>query len=603
MKIRYLNGLRLKRALLAGSYNVIQNRNYLNKINVFPVADSDTGTNMAATLQSMMNNLTTCMDHSVHGMIRVAADSALMGARGNSGVILAQFFHGLAEEMRNKLTISTEAFGAAVDNAADYAYQAISNPREGTILTVIRDWGRWVREKADSTEDFAELLQDSIQAAEESLEKTPESLSVLKQAGVVDAGAQGFVDMLKGMARFIKKGRIRDIERISPEFEAHAPSITAEMSEISFRYCTECIIEGAEIDHHDLRDSLSDMGDSLIVAGSATKTKVHVHTNEPRKVFRIAESFGSVINEKADDMRGQFRDAHTQHGDIALVTDTACDLPEDIAEKYGIHMVPLKVLFGEKTYIDKLSLTPEEFYQLLRENPDIHPTTSQPTPADFRNQFEFLAPHYKSILTFTLPAALSGTYQSANTAANHIDTDTGIHLIDSRTVSVATGLIVRRVAEAIQNGADLETAKSLADELIPRTHLYVTVPTLDSLVRGGRVSRPRGFIANLLNLKPIITLDEKGAAVKAGTVFGVENGKKKIFSILQDHLDPELPTDFAVTHVDAEEDARWFAERIRQKFHSERDIFIQDATPVLAAHAGFGAVAVAFIAPKIDSHN
>lgn len=597
MKIRYLNGLRLKRAILAGSYNVINNRSYLNKINVFPVADSDTGTNMSATLQSVMNELVTCMDHSVHGMIRVAADSALMGARGNSGVILAQFFHGLAEEMKNKLTVTTHSFGNAVYHAVDYAYQAISNPREGTILTVIRDWAGWVHQRAENTEDFAELLRDSIQAAEESLAKTPESLSVLKQAGVVDAGAQGFVELLKGMVGFIKKGEIREIDRLSVDIREESPVITEEMGDITFRYCTECIIEGSDIDQKELRSRFSDMGDSLIVAGSSSKAKVHIHTNEPRKIFQIAGSYGAVINEKADDMRGQFRDAHTQHGDIALVTDTACDLPEEILEKHSIHMVPLKVLFGEKTYVDKLSLTPEEFYRLLRENPDVHPTTSQPTPADFRNRFEFLGTHYKSVLTFTLPAALSGTYQSARTAANHTEAETEIHLIDSKLVSVATGLVVRRVAEAIDDGADLEQAKALANELIPRTHLLVTVPRLDSLIRGGRVGRMKGLIANLLNLKPILTLDSEGAAEQVGTVFGVEKGKRKILKIMREHLDPNSPADFAITHVDAIEDAHWFRERIRSEFDTNREIFIQDATPVLAAHAGFGAVAVAFIAP------
>ncbi len=598
MKIRYLNGLRLKRAILAGSHNVINNRSYLNKINVFPVADSDTGTNMAATLQSVMNELVTCVDHSVHGTIRVAADSALMGARGNSGVILAQFFHGLAEEMNTKLTVTTSYFGTAVNNAVDYAYQAMSNPREGTILTVIREWAGWVHQRAQKTEDFAELLRDSVEAAEVSLAKTPESLAVLKQAGVVDAGAQGFVDLLKGMVGFIKKGEIREIDRLSVVIQEELPTITEDMGEITFRYCTECLIEGSGIDQRALRSALSDMGDSLIVAGSDTKTKVHVHTNEPREVFRIGNTFGNVINEKADDMQGQFKDAHTQHGDIALITDTACDLPEALVDKYSIHQVPLKVLFGEKTYIDKLSLTPDEFYRLCREHPELHPTTSQPTPADFRNRFEFLGAHYKSILTFTLPAALSGTYQSAHTAANHTEAETEIHLIDSKLVSVGTGLVVRRVAEAIDAGADIDEAKALADALISRTRFFVTVPSLDSLIRGGRVSRMKGLVANLLNLKPIITLSSEGAAEQSGTVFGgVEHGKKKILKILRKHLDADRPADFAITHVDAMEDAHWFRERISAEFTTDREIFIQDATPVLAAHAGFGAVAVAFIAP------
>lgn len=600
MKIRYLNGPRLRRALIAGSNRVIKNREYLNSINVFPVADSDTGTNMAGTLQHVMNGLMHCMDNSVHETVRCAADAALLGARGNSGVILAQFLHGLAEELKDTLTVTTRSFGSAVHHSVDYAYDAISNPQEGTILTVLKDWASSVYEKCSHTDDFAELLNHSVGAAESSLADTPTHLEVLQKAGVVDAGARGFVDLLQGITQFIHKGQIRELEQIKVKIEDEGPIISDDMGEIAFQYCTECIIEGVDIDHKALRAKLGELGDSLIVAGSSSKTKIHVHTNEPNRVFSVAEAHGKLLDEKADDMRDQFRSAHTQHGEIALVVDSSCDLPPDIAEELNLHIVPLKVIFGEKTYIDKVSLTPLEFYELMRNNPDIHPQTSQPTPSDFRDKFEFLGTHYKSILGLNLAGALSGTFQSAQTAARYTEADTTIELIDSRLVSVAEGLLVRRVGEAVRDGTTLEEAKALALRLIPRTKLYVTVPALDSLIRGGRLSKMKGVLANSLNLKPIITLDAKGKAIQTSTVFGVKGGKKKILEILHEELDDSVPTDFAVTHVDAAENARWFADRIREEFTTDHDIFSMDATPVLAAHAGFGAVAVAFITPEAE---
>ncbi|MCF7803953.1 MAG: DegV family EDD domain-containing protein [Candidatus Marinimicrobia bacterium] len=597
MQIRYLNGIRLKRAIIAGSNSVISNREYLNKINVFPVADSDTGTNMASTLQNMMNGLVTCMDHSVDKISRVAADAALMGARGNSGAILAQFLHGLAEEFSDNITVSTKSFGAAVSNAVDYAYDAISNPREGTILTVIREWAHHVHEKAQHTDDFVEVLRESIGAAKDSLSHTPDHLHVLKQAGVVDAGARGFVDLLEGMANFIKRGKIRELKQLQVEIQETGPNITDEMGEIAFQFCTECIIEGTDIDHKDLRSALSDMGDSLIIAGSRTKTKVHVHTNDPRQVFRIAEKWGKITGEKADDMRDQFRSAHTKHGDIALVVDTACDMPRDLVERFNIQMVPLRVLFGDKTYVDKLSLTPDDFYQMMRNNPDTHPSTSQPTPADFLNKFEFLSSHYDNVLCLSLSGGLSGTYQSAMTAVRNGEFDANIEIIDTKNLTVGAALIVRKVAEAIEDGASIEEATSLAKSLVPRTKLLVAVPSLESLIRGGRVSKMKGLIANLLNLKPVIRIDEDGKAEQFGTVFGVEGGKKKIFKLLQERLDSSVPLDFAIAHVDAMDDAKSFAERIENEFTLNHDIFIQDASPVLAAHAGFGVVAIAYIEP------
>jgi len=597
MKIRYLNGIRLKRAIIAGSNTVIQDREYLNKINVFPVADGDTGTNMASTLQSISNALITCMDHTVHGIIRRAADSALLGARGNSGAILAQFIHGLAEELSNKITVTTRSFGKAANNAVEYAYQAISNPREGTILTVIRKWAAVVHDHARQSEDFVEVLQTSIRSAREELADTPEHLPILKKAGVVDAGALGFIDMLEGMAAFIRHGHIRELEEFTQETLEETPTITSEMGDIAFQYCTECIIDGTDIDHKMLRSKLTDYGDSLIIAGSSTKTKIHIHTNTPREVFRLAESYGELIDEKADDMQTQFKSAHTPHGEICLVVDTSCDLPREVVDRYDIQMVPLRVVFGEKSYVDKLSLTPEDFYQLLREYDHIHSTTSQPTPADFLNKFEFLGQHYKYILAITLSGTLSGTTESARTAARNADVPAEIEVIDSKSTSIAAGLIVRRVAEAIQAGADFQEVTSLVRHLIPRTRILVAVPSLKSLIRGGRVSRMQGALARALNLKPIITLNQEGRAVKSATAFGFQGSKQKILDMLAEDLDPGDPIDFAITHVDGLQDAQWFADQVTRRFTVNRDLFIQDATPVLAAHAGFGAVAVAYIEP------
>lgn len=597
MQIRYLNGTRLKRAIIAGSNSVIQNRDYLNKINVFPVADSDTGTNMASTLQSMMNTLVTTMDSSVHGVIRVAADSALMGARGNSGAILAQFLHGMAEELSNKFTVSTKSFGTAVKNAVDYAYDAMSNPREGTILTVIREWANGVHDKAHHSEDFVEVLKESIDHAKEALAHTPDHLEVLKKAGVVDAGARGFVDLLEGMAKFVKGGRIQELEQLTVELPEEEPNITEDMGAVNFRYCTECIIEGEHINQKELRSQLAEKGDSLIVAGSSSKTKIHIHTDTPKEIFKLAGTYGDVVGEKADDMKSQFDTAHTKHGEIALVVDTSCDLPQEILDQYSIQMVPLRVIMGQKTYIDKLSLTPDEFYQLLKDNPDIHPTTSQPTPADFRNKFEFVGSHYENVLALTLSGGLSGTYESANTAARYTEADANIEVIDTKNLTVGKGLIVRKVAEEIAAGSAFSQVKERAHSLIKRTKMLVTVETLDYLIKGGRVSRTKGFVANRLNLKPIITLDEEGKAEQLETVFGSDGGKKKIMELLEERLDKKTPIDFAIAHVDRYEKAEWFKNQIEETFTLDHDIYIMDASPVLAAHGGFGTVVITYIEP------
>jgi len=199
MAIKYLDGKRLYRVIHAGLQKVLAREDYLNKINVFPVPDNDTGTNMAYTLTAIEEGITDKSPNQINEMSQKIADSALDGARGNSGVILAQFLLGFADAIQDKLTITTKQFSQAVEKACDYAYDALMEPREGTILTVIKDWSEYIRNHSDRIYDFSELLHNGLERAQESLKDTPKKLAVLKKAGVVDAGAQGFVYLLEGM--------------------------------------------------------------------------------------------------------------------------------------------------------------------------------------------------------------------------------------------------------------------------------------------------------------------------------------------------------------------------------------------------------------------
>ncbi|OQX96011.1 hypothetical protein B6I21_02420 [candidate division KSB1 bacterium 4572_119] len=195
-KIRYLDGFRLKNAIIAGGKLVEKMQEGLNKINVFPVPDGDTGTNMALTMSQISVDLAEATDRSVSAVSLQLAESALMGAQGNSGAILAQFFHGFAEGVKGKLTISTSSFAVAVQHAKISARSAMSHPKEGTILTVIEDFANYIELASRKTSDFNDLLKNGLKKARESLAETPKKLEVLRKANVVDAGAQGFVHLL-----------------------------------------------------------------------------------------------------------------------------------------------------------------------------------------------------------------------------------------------------------------------------------------------------------------------------------------------------------------------------------------------------------------------
>ncbi len=600
MQIKYLDGVRLKRALIAGGRRVHKYRDQLNTINVFPVADSDTGTNMSGTMKAMISGIIGSSERNISVVSKIAADSALTGARGNSGTILSQFFYGVAEGIEGRTRINTRTFSRIVRRAVDHTYNAISEPVEGTILTVLKEWSEKMVDVSRVTGDFATLFSDSLTSAKESLRETRKRLPSLRKAKVVDAGALGLVHLIEGIVSFIERGKIREVEDISDIDIGEEPLLTEMNEEINFRYCTECLVEGCEINHTELRLHLASLGDSLIVAGSPSRTKIHIHTDDPEEVFRIVEEYGVLSDQKADDMHKQYAVAHTPHSETALVLDSACDIPADILERDYVHMVPVKVLFGEKSYIDKIALTPEHYYDLLRTMTDRPATTSQPAPRDFEKVFSFLTGHYRNVVYLGLAGALSGTIESARSALEQVKNRDSVHIFDSRSVTIGAGLIARRVAEEIEKETPYEEIIAMMNRLIERVRILITIPSLEALIRSGRLSRTRGLIAQLLKLRPLLTIDSQGRIVKAAMVRGVETGRKKIVQILRSRLGEGTTTDFAIAHVDSLETAEWFKDRIGYYFQSERDIFILDASPALATHTGFGTVAVAYFEPSMD---
>lgn len=594
MKIRYLDGKRLKQGIIAGARRVIQMQENLNRINVFPVPDSDTGTNMALTLQNVAEGVISCHDRSISVVSQCVAESALMGARGNSGAILAQFFQGLAESFSGKIKITAKHFAEAVEKARQYAYEAITEPREGTILTVIHDWAEHIKTQCVKRPDFFHLLQDGLKAARRSLSETPTKLKLLARAGVVDAGAQGFVNMLEGIWNYLESGKIERMVGVDGQKRSEKARVENAPQNITFQFCTECLVIGERVDRGKLREEVRNLGDSLIVAGSNKKVRIHVHTNEPQRVFQIASKYGNVTYTKYDDMRRQHSAAYgeTKVADIALVTDTSCDLPPEFVIRHSIQMVPLQICFGHERYIDKITITPKEFYYLLENS--TYPTTSQPSPADYRKVYDILKNHYQHVVSIHLSGALSGTLQAAKTAANYIE-GTEVHVIDSKNASVALGLIVAEAAQAIEERGKIDEVLDRVQWAIQNVRLFVSIDTMEYLIRGGRVSRSRGLLAKLLNLRPILTIDTEGRAQTIAKIFGGQKTRlKKTLELVCKEAMGKRKLRFAVGHANVPQLAGWVAQQIKRQFEL-KDVMLVNVSPALGAHAGPGAIGIAFL--------
>lgn len=306
MEYLKINGESFFNMVVNASNNLEEQKEYVNSLNVFPVPDGDTGTNMSMTFKSAVKDIES-MNHSSIGEIsRKLARGALMGARGNSGVILSQIFRGIAKGLENKNEINSDEFAKCILEGSKFAYKAVMRPTEGTILTIIRAAGECaVKSK---TEDITKLMSEICKYSEIVLSKTPEMLSVLKKAKVVDAGGYGLLVILKGMYDVLYGG----LENLKINNDVDAPKkefkLNFDVQDIKYGYCTEFLIHSHNVDLKSFKDELEPLGDSMVVVGFEDVVKVHIHTNDPGAVITKAASKGELTKIKIDNMREQHKD-------------------------------------------------------------------------------------------------------------------------------------------------------------------------------------------------------------------------------------------------------------------------------------------------------
>ena len=289
-------------------------------------------------------------------------------------------------------------------------------------------------------------------------------------------------------------------------------------------------------------------------------------------------------------MLQQQKDAHKQHKRIALVVDSTADLPDSILEENNIHVVPVRLNFGDKHYIDKVTLTSEEFWDELQNNPK-HPKTSQPTPGDFRRQYQFLATHYESAISIHLPAVTSGTMQSALMASKTL-TNFPTIVIDSKSLSIGIGLTAIRAAEAIDSNKTLDEIIDDINSAIKNTKIYILLHTLEYIVRGGRISKSKKTIADLLHAHPILTVDETGKIVTDGKIFGKRNLYDKFIKYVDNKLPSNSKFRIGIVHGNCEQRARKFEKHFIDSI-GKNNVFFSQIGPGLGTHAGTNAMGIA----------
>jgi len=601
MRISYLDGPRLRRSLLAACEYTQLQRTELNRINVFPVPDGDTGTNLALTVQTIADHLKKNTAREFYAVADEAAQAAVLGARGNAGMMLSHFLLGFAEWTRGMGRISAQDFSQALRAGAERLQAALELPVEGTILTVMRDTARAALEA--KVQDFQHLMDILVERARASLARTPDLLPTLKKAGVVDAGAKGFVHLLEGVVQYINGDPLVTLEGV-PAFSETVPAagtVAYPQEGERYRYCTEALVRGEALpDWRTVQDRLE--GDSLIVVRSGDVLKVHIHTDEPEEVFAYLKTLGHLATHKAEDMQAQHAAAErAAHGHLTLarrpvgiVTDSASDLPEEIIRAHGIKVVPLLLVKGEATYRDGLDVTAEEFHATLRDGGPL-PTTSQPPPAAFLEAYRKASEEAEEVVGVFLGSNLSGTFRSAEAAASLFD-DGRVHLVDSFGASLLTGLLVLKATELAELALPPEEIVAELNRIRRQSGVILTVDRMDRLLASGRVSPGKAWLAKLLGLKPILAVPTDGRAVAP---VGKVIGRGRVLPAVLEVLRREIPSRaekirFGVIHVGRPEIVDRVSGALGEEY-GDVEILSAAATPVLATHTGHGAWAVSYL--------
>ncbi|HKM07701.1 MAG TPA: DegV family protein, partial [Sphaerochaeta sp.] len=505
-----ITGKDLYGSLTFGYYNLRENMQEINTINVFPVADGDTGSNITHTLKSILSN--TDGSGSVADISNNFAKSALIGARGNSGMIIAQFFQGFSLIAREFEELTIKALADSAKAAVAAAYSAVEMPLEGTILTVMKSWANQLDVSSENPDaPVAVLLRRALRSARKAERETMNQMEVLKRSGVVDAGAKAFVSILEGVDLYILNP-----VRAFPKTEAILISDsnrleTEHTHEIShFRYCTEALLRVTEEQKIYVREAVVGMGDSLVMGSHEGQMRIHLHTNDPALIFERLALYSQIEEQKVDDMFMQQAAAHSRLSDTVIVTDSSADIPQEVVDELRIYRIPQVIQVGETSFFDRITISSPLLLGILEASKQ-KVSSSMPSVGEIQRHFEFLTQHYKHVVVLSVAGKLSGTYRTYQLAAKALnERGARIDVIDTRLNASAQGLVVQDAARKAAEGIDGELLLSKIQDTAGRTTIMVSVQSLEMMVNGGRIPKRLGSMILKMNFKPMIGLTKEG---------------------------------------------------------------------------------------------
>lgn len=588
MQQQRIDGIDLINWFHSGASEVDAYRSYLNKINVFPVADGDTGTNLFATMRAMVDQAARI--RTFNDMARNLSDSGLANARGNSGIIFASYVNGLAVNGQEYESVDVREFSTIVHQAVGHLYHAIEKPLEGTMISVIRDWASFLFDHQEAYHNFQELLGAAYHHASDSLRKTTSQMEVLRKYNVVDSGAAGFVRFLHGINLVFSKGGHAEAEDQSLFDLNRQIPILEEFQ--GYRYCTNLLLEVPDLPGP-TRHILTGLGDSMVISSAGNKTRVHIHSNAPDQVVETLLPLGAVLEQKIDDMELENSVRQKRRHRVGLLTDSIADLPEEFKMEHQIHTLPLGILLDDAIYLDKLTIRTDGLFSKIPQA-STYPTSSQPEPGRVRDFLTKLLDQYDSLLFLSVSANLSGTWRTIQQVMQNMDTEgKTVTVIDTKVNSGAEGLLVMQAAALLDQGLSHEEVAAQIQALVPKTKILVCLNTIEYAAKSGRVSNTVGTVGTKLGLRPIMTIDGEGKGATFGIGFSQKSITKKILRQVRQTMKQGGISHYSIVHTQNPELAELYREKLSAIIGKEPD-YICGISSVIAIHSGPGCVAVSF---------
>ena len=593
--MKFLTQQELKKMMLASYERIEREKEKINKINVFPVPDQDTGSNLAKTLLGIKGAIEKKEYKDLQEASAAILNGALASAQGNAGVIYTGFLAGFLLQL-NKNPVNAQKLAAAFSQGAKRARESIQDPKEGTILDVIDATADVFKKEAEKKSNIIDILKVAIEKAQIALLATREKMEVFRKANVVDAGGLGFLMILESYLDAIEPS----VAKVSEGKEKPSEKVKRFVQVLSNRYEVVSLIEDLETDQKTIREKLKKLGDCLDIVQVGNKMKIHIHTDYPDEVKRIIKDSGEVLSLREEDMAKEVvGEPSVREISIGIVTENniTC-LPEKVMERYQIETVDAIVDWPEGE-----NLPGENIYQKMREADrqgiKEFPKTSQATPKSYFDVFKKQLEKFDKVLCISISSKLSGCYNSACQAKEMLSEEERerVYILDTLHAVASQALLVLRAIELIQEQREINEVIDEVKKLIPQTHLHCIFEDPKWIEAGGRASKSQAnWIRRMrkLNLHPLITIKD-GVVTKGGIIFAKDMAEalyKKIVKESQKIRKQGKKIRVIIQQADNPEGA----EKLRQSLKEiKAEVpFISLASPVIATHIGPGTLMAAW---------